>query len=165
MNFAGNAGETQDITVALNDDNIVEGNETFTVTLGTPTNGVGVAGSPATGTINDDDTATLTITNEAAAENVAGGNLVFTVTLNNAVVAGTDVTYGFTDVSATGGGTDYDSAGGTLNFTGAAGETQDITVALNDDNIVEGTETFTVALGNSYQRSWSSWFACHRYDK
>ncbi len=147
LNFTGNAGETQDITVALNNDAIVEGNETFTVALGVPTNGVGVAGSPATGTITDDDSANLTITNEAEDEDAAGGNLVFTVTLNNAVVGGTSVTYSFTDVSATGGGTDYDSTGGTLNFTGNAGETQDITVALNNDAIVEGNETFTVALG------------------
>ncbi|MCL6268237.1 Calx-beta domain-containing protein, partial [Flagellimonas myxillae] len=147
LNFTGNAGETQDITVPLNNDAIVEGNENFTVTLGTPTNGVGVAGSPATGTITDDDSANLTITNETETENVAGGNMVFTVTLNNAVVGGTSVTYGFTDVTASGGGTDYDSTGGTLNFAGNAGETQDIIVALNDDTIVEGDETLTVALG------------------
>ncbi|MCG2463005.1 hypothetical protein K8352_19790, partial [Flavobacteriaceae bacterium F89] len=81
------------------------------------------------------------------AEDVAGGNMVFTVTLNNAVSGGTTVAYSFMDGTATGGGVDYTGTPSNLTFTGTANETQTITVPIVDDNIVEGTETFTVQLG------------------
>ncbi|NKI30595.1 Calx-beta domain-containing protein [Croceivirga thetidis] len=147
LTFVGTAGESETITVTLNDDAIVEGSEEFTVTLGTPSNGVTTSGSPATGTITDNDTATLTITDESADE--GDGTMTFTVTLNNAVVGGTTVGYTFGDAgdTATGGGTDYTGTAGTLTFAGTAGETETITVTLNDDAIVEGTEEFTVTLG------------------
>ena len=144
LTFAGTAGETETITVTLNDDAIVEGSENFTVTLAAPSNGVTAAGSPATGTITDNDSATLTIGDETADE--GDGTMTFTVTLNNAVVGGTTVGYSFTDGTATGGGTDYTGTAGTLTFAGTAGETETITVTLNDDAIVEGSENFTVTL-------------------
>src|SRR5439155_944369 len=69
LTFAGNAGETQVITVNVNGDTIVEANETLTVTLGaaTPLSGLVLASNivssptPATGTITNDDTSLLTI--------------------------------------------------------------------------------------------------------
>ncbi|BFP40075.1 hypothetical protein FGF1_09200 [Flavobacteriaceae bacterium GF1] len=54
--FLGNSGETQFIVVPIIDDNELENSETFTVQLGTPSNGVLLAdGGTATGTILDDD--------------------------------------------------------------------------------------------------------------
>jgi VCBS repeat-containing protein len=63
LSFAGNAGEVQTITVLVNHDGFDESNETFTVSLGAlssigvdPAN-ILILGSPATGTIiNDDNT-------------------------------------------------------------------------------------------------------------
>lgn len=85
-----------------------------------------------------------------------GGDLLFTVTFNNAVdIAAFDVTTGYLDVTATGGGLplvspeDYDNGGQTLNFSGTAGQTLQFTVATLDDAVVEGTETFTVTLISS----------------
>jgi gliding motility-associated-like protein/uncharacterized repeat protein (TIGR01451 family) len=124
---------------------LVEGDENFTVTLGTPTNGVGLSGSPATGTITNDDSATITISNASVAEN--GGNLVFTVNLNNPIAAGTSATYTFANGSATGGGTDYTGAPGTVTFPSNATTPQTITVPINNDLLVEGDENFTVTLG------------------
>lgn len=147
LNFVGDPGETQEITVPITNDAIVEADETFEVVLGTPTNGVGVSGSPATGTITNDDSATLTITDVSATEDVAAGNMVFTVTLDNAVFGGTEVAYSFSDDTAT-GGVDYDdTVGPPLIFVGNPGETQEITVPITDDAIVEADETFEVALG------------------
>ncbi|MCG2463019.1 hypothetical protein K8352_19880, partial [Flavobacteriaceae bacterium F89] len=92
LDFTGTvAGQTRTITVPIVDDNIVEGNETFTLQLGTPTNGVTLGKGSATGTITDNDTASLSIADATVAEDVAGGNMVFTVTLNNAVSGGTTV--------------------------------------------------------------------------
>ncbi|MBD0778264.1 gliding motility-associated C-terminal domain-containing protein [Maribacter sp. ANRC-HE7] len=56
ITFDGTTGEIEQIIVPIVDDAILEDSETFTVQLGTPTNGVSlVAGGSATGTINDDD--------------------------------------------------------------------------------------------------------------
>ena len=74
-----------------------------------------------------------------------GGDLVFTVTLDNAVQDAFDVNVDFTDGSAT-GGTDYDNTAATLNFAGNAGEQHQVTVSTTDDVILEGTEDFTVNL-------------------
>ena len=54
--FTGTAGEVRNITVAIINEVLIESNETFTVQLGTPTNGVGLTGGgTATGTIVNDD--------------------------------------------------------------------------------------------------------------
>ena len=80
-----------------------------------------------------------------------GTGLEFTVTLNNAVAGGFDVSVNFTDGTAT-GGEDYADDAVTLTFLGTAGETQTFTVATFDDAVVEGAEaeTFTVSLSASH---------------
>jgi hypothetical protein len=151
LTFTGTASETQTFTVTPTDDNKVELDETVNVSMDNlvPSE-VAISDIDITDTavvtITDDDSATLTITNQTVDEDVAGGNMVFTVTLNNAVALGTQVGYSFADVTATGGGTDYTGTPGTLTFTGTAGEQETITVPINNDAIVEGTESFTVTL-------------------
>jgi len=68
ITFAGTATETQTIRVQVNADSKVEADEAFTVTLGalsnidpTAADDIGTAGSPATGTITNDDAATISI--------------------------------------------------------------------------------------------------------
>ena len=141
LNFAGTAGENQTFTVATTGDAIVEGEETFTVSLSASNTDVDDSDT-ATGTITDNDTAAVTVEDVSAAE---GGGLVFTVTLDNAVQGGFDVNVGLTDGSAT-GGVDYDNTPPTVSFAGTASETQTFTVTTSDDAIVEGSETFAVAL-------------------
>jgi gliding motility-associated-like protein/uncharacterized repeat protein (TIGR01451 family) len=98
-------------------------------------------------TNEDDESAMITIGSVTVDEDVVGGNLVFTVNLNNPVVNGTSVTYMFTDVSATGGGTDYTGTPGTVIFLPNVTTPQTITVPINDDALLESAETFTIALG------------------
>src|SRR5207253_146987 len=68
LTFAGTAGETHTISVDIATDAIVEGNETFTVTLGTvagttATQAAAITtGAVGTGTISNDDGSTLSIT-------------------------------------------------------------------------------------------------------
>ena len=97
--FAGKAGETQQFTVATLDDAVLEGTETFTVSLDA-VNALVTDTDTATGTITDNDSAAVTVEDVTAAE---GGGLLFTVTLNNAVQGGTTVNVTLTDVTATGG--------------------------------------------------------------
>ncbi|MFV1963450.1 MAG: Calx-beta domain-containing protein, partial [Acidimicrobiia bacterium] len=144
-------GETQQFTVATLDDAILEGTETFTVSLNA-TDPLVTDTDTGTGTITDNDSATITVDNVTAIE---GAGLLFTVTLDNAVQGGFSVNVALTDVSAIGGGAplvspeDYDNVVAALSFAGTTGETQQFTVATLDDAVVEGTETFTVSLSSS----------------
>ena len=162
LTFTGTAGESQTFTVATVQDEVVEEDETFTVSLGVSDAPSGAtAGDPATGTIADDDggtaggDATVTIAEVSTAEAgpagaraVEGNPLTFTVTLNRAVQDGLTVTPIFVDGTAI-EGIDYTANAATLRFIGTAGETQTITVATVQDEVVEEDETFAVSLGVS----------------
>ena len=150
LSFTGTAGETQTFTVPTTQDDVVEGNETFTVGLtvsGTTLTGSITSTDTGTGTINSAtetnvDTATLTINDASAAE---GDGITFTVTLSEAVQGGLTVTPSFTDVTAV-EGTDYDENTTGLSFTGTKGETKTFTVSTDEDAVLEANETFTVSL-------------------
>ncbi len=152
LSFAGTAGETQTFTVLVNGDTKVEANETFTVALGAissaPT-GVTVAGTSQTGTITNDDAATVTLTGGIAQNEGNSGttSYTFTATLNNPVQGGFSVAYTTNDGTATVADNDYTDKDGSLSFAGTSGETQTFTVLVNGDTKVEANETFTVALG------------------
>jgi hypothetical protein len=146
-----NDGETgnKTFTVTILDDNIREGDETFTVTLGTPMGGVTIGTqSSATVTIQDNEgPSTYTIDNVTQAEGNSGTtNFVFTVTKVGATNFASTVGYQTADGTATDADNDYEPTSGTLNF--AANETSmTITVPVNGDMVVEPNETFTVVLG------------------
>ena len=88
----------------------------------------------AIGTINDNDSAALTVGDVAVTE---GGSLVFSVTLDKAVQGAFSVDVGLANDTAT-GGVDFDNSAVTLNFAGAAGETKQFTVTTTDDAVLEG---------------------------
>src|SRR5204863_100790 len=133
LSFTGTAGESHTITVATTADTKGEANKTLTVSLGTVTpQGAGVSasnfstvGSPATGTITNDASATVAITIASVTE---GGHLVLTVTLFPYAPLFRSVAYSSADGSATLADSDYTAASGTLMFTGTANESHTITV-------------------------------------
>ncbi|MCY2990392.1 MAG: hypothetical protein NTY19_21320, partial [Planctomycetota bacterium] len=154
LHFDGTAGESYIITVLVNQDSKVEADETFTVALGAVTPlGAGVdaediseLGSPATGTIVNDDTATLTIVAPAITESNADQTVYFTVTLNQAVQSGLQVD--FSHAAGTANASDYQvTTARPLTFTGGAGESHTIAVIVKGDQVVEDNETFTISLG------------------
>ena len=145
IDFKGNHGEKHTFEVATTEDAVVEGDETFSVTLTISDTEENIFAGIGTGTIVDDDTATVTIANASADE---GDAITFTVTLDNAVAGGLTVTPSFTDGTAT-EGTDYTENTAGLSFTGTAGETKSFTVATTEDAAVEPDETFTVGLAVS----------------
>ncbi|MXZ79979.1 MAG: hypothetical protein F4Z15_01090, partial [Gammaproteobacteria bacterium] len=150
LTFAGTAGEQQTFTVATSQNTLTEGDKTLTVGLtvsGAPS-GV-TAADTATGTIRDDDSASLSIQSVSADE---GNALTFTVTLNlRAVPGGLTVTPTYRDGTATstGAGADYTRNTAALTFAGTAGEQHSFTVSTTEDNLVERDETFTVGLSVS----------------
>ncbi|EAR02190.1 T9SS C-terminal target domain-containing protein [Maribacter sp. HTCC2170] len=99
-------------------------------------------------TNEDDDTASISISDASANEDVPGGNLVFDVVLDNDVVGGLTVDYSFSSgsASANGANADFDNTPGSIVFSGIAGETVQIQVPIVDDAILENSEEFTVEL-------------------
>jgi protocadherin Fat 4 len=139
------------ITVNVNGDTTVEPDETFTVTLSSPTGGATLLTSAADGTIQNDDTGlAITATDASKTEGDSGSKaFTFTVTRTGLVTGTTDVTW-----AVAGSGTNpadaADFAGGTLpgdTLSFAADETSKaITVNVNGDATVELDETFIVTL-------------------
>ena len=144
LSFSGTAGETQTFTVSTTEDEVVEGDETFTV--GLSVSGAGVSpGAPATGTVTDDDAATVTVADASAQE---GEVLAFVVTLDRAVAHdAVALRYATADGTAT-AGEDYEARSGALSF--APGETEaTVTVPTLDDALDEGSETMTLRLSGA----------------
>lgn len=146
--FTGTAGETRTITVPVVGDSVLEINETFSVNLGAPSNSaVTVADGSGTGTINNDDSASLTIGNRTLAEGNSGStNFAFTVSLTGAVQGGFNVPFNTANDSAT-QPSDYASASGNVVFAGSSGETQTVSVAVVGDLVAEADERYFVNLG------------------
>ena len=135
-------------TVATVEDTTVEVNETFTVTLSSPSSNAQLSSTAATaqGTINNDDLATVSV---GDAEGDEDEGVEFTLTLSAAAPA--DVTVDWTASIESG-----DSAStadlattktGTVTITKGA-TTKRFTAPVNDDSTDEPDQTFTVTLSN-----------------
>src|SRR5918992_1095873 len=138
----GDTSETISVTTA--NDPLDEAQESFTVTLATPTNATVAAGQgTATGTIDDDDPLPqVSIANAAAV--AEGGLASFPVTLSAA--SGRTVTVAYTSAHGTSAAADFAGAlSGTVTF--AAGDTSEqIQIQTHDDALDEAQESFTVTL-------------------
>jgi hypothetical protein len=147
LTFTGAAGQMRTIVVTINGDTKVEADETYTVSFNTVSNPGVTITDTGTGTIRNNDTATVTIADVSLIEGNAGpSTMTFTATLSNAVQGGITVNYATANGTATTADNDYVAATGTLTFAGTAGETQTFTVTINGDTKVEANETFTVSL-------------------
>lgn len=149
LTFSGNAGETQTFTITPTGDTKVEVNETLTVSqsnLAATTLGV-VITDGATVTINNDDSAAVTIEDVTGAED--GGAITLTATLDNPVDGGFSIDVTTADDSATTADSDYTALSGhTLTFSGTAGETQTFTITPTADTKVEADERLFGGIGN-----------------
>ncbi len=144
---------TKTVTVTINGDTRVEANETFTVNLSNiQANGrnITIADGSATGTINNDDAATVSIGDATITEgNTSSTNATFTVTLSAAVDVNVSVTVNTANGTATTADNDYTAVTNqTLTFTPGGALTQTVTVPVIGDTKVEANETFNVNLSN-----------------
>ena len=141
----GPGATRQTIEVRTRQDTAAEPNETFTVTLRSPS-GATLRDAGAVGTIIDDDAPdpagpALTVSD---ATGVEGEVLRFEVTLSRS--SDTPVTVDYQTAGGTAlEGTDYDAASGTLTF-GPGATRQTIEVRTRQDTAAEPNETFTVTL-------------------
>ncbi|MBC7852187.1 MAG: right-handed parallel beta-helix repeat-containing protein, partial [Pirellulaceae bacterium] len=141
---------TQTITVLVNGDSKLEGDENFIVRITNPT-GSTINDDVGSGVIlNDDVQPTISIADVTLAEGDGPGTtlFVFTVTLSNG--SATPITVDFTtqDNSATAADLDYVPNAGTLTFLNGD-TTETITVLVNGDTKFEADEAFLVLLSNA----------------
>ena len=141
---------TRPISVTVNGDTTVESDETFSVTLSSPTNAV-LGTATGAGTILTDDTApslpSLAIGSLSLTEGQSGTSAAtFTVTLSPTSTQTVTVAYATADGTAA-AGSDYVAKSGTLFFP-AGVSTRPISVTVNGDTAVEPNETFSVRLSS-----------------
>ena len=116
-------------------------NETFTVALSGPTSAtIPAGGGTGTGTITDDDAATLSINDVTVTEADAGPvTATFTVTLSAASSQTVTVDFATTDGTAM-AATDYVANSGQLTFLPNSPLTRTVTVVVNGDQIDEANQ-------------------------
>ncbi len=138
---------TQQVTVNVTGDTVVEPNETFFVNLSN-SSGASIFDSQGVGTVLNDDGPVLRINNVSVTEGDFGSQAAtFTVTLSPASSGTVTVNYATANGSAA-AGSDYTATSGKLTF--APGETsKPIPVPVRGDTVVEPNETFVVNLSGA----------------
>ncbi|WP_290703118.1 Calx-beta domain-containing protein [Amphritea sp.] len=148
-------GETsQDITVTLNGDNLLELDETFTIGLNAPA-GTGqhsfTTQSIEQTIINDDDQmAIVSLSSDAAEGTGSQGVYSFTVTRNGSVDGTSSVDWQIVHGTTNAG--DFAAISGTVSFIDGQGSAT-IFVNTIGDRVLENDETFSVELTNPGQGS------------
>ena len=129
-------------SIGTNEDSTDEENETFTVTLSSPSNAT-ITDATGTGTINNDDNPpTVSVANAAALE---GNDIDFMVTLS--VASGKTVKVNYATSEATTAEADDFTAVSVTTLTFSPGETlMTFMVSTTQDSIDEDDETFGVTL-------------------
>ena len=146
LTFApGETSETFEVTI--NDDALVEPDETVNLALSNPVNADPGTLMAATLTIEDDDMPTVDFESAPYTVDEGDGTATITVTLSGAWGQQVTVDYATSDGTAKEPG-DYTAASGTLTFTpGDVSETFDVTII--DDALDEPAETVTLTLSNA----------------
>ena len=136
---------SKQVTVRVTGDTLDEPHETYTLNLSNPF-GATVADGRGAGTILDDDPqVSISVDDVSRAE--SNGPAAFTVSLSKASGKVVTVAYASADGSAV-SPDDYAARSGTLVFL--AGETsKTVSVPLNDDQVEEPNETFTLGLSSA----------------
>lgn len=149
LSFTGTDGEPKTITVTVPGDATVELDENFYVNLSNVSHaGVTLVDGQGTGTITNNDAATVSINNISINEGNSGTtDFTFNATLSHAVNSAVMVDFNTSPGTAT-AGTDYTASNGTLTFSGTAGEIETITISVNGDTDFEAAETFNAMLSN-----------------
>ncbi len=147
--FVGTVAETHTFTVTPTVDAKVENDETLSISM-VNLLGTGLAvdiTDVATITINNDDSASITIADVSANED--DGSITVTLTLDNPVAGGFTVDVSSADGTATIADMDYTSiTNQTLTFVGTTNEIQTFIVTPTVDAKVEIDETIMVGLSN-----------------
>ncbi|MFC1619122.1 Calx-beta domain-containing protein [Candidatus Neomarinimicrobiota bacterium] len=145
---------TTNISANINNDGLDEANETFIITLSSPTNSSLGTNQTHTYTITDNDdppTIQFADTLSSGSEGTATANLQVSLSALSGLTA--TVNYSVTGAgSATGGGVDYTLVAGTATIT-AGTQSTNISVSIVDDPLDEPSETVVVTLADPINAS------------
>ena len=149
-------GATQNISVAIVNDALVEAAETLTLDLGVESGGTAAqqavvnVGSPAahTLTVVDNDSANVSASGAVNPEGNVNTTMQFNLQLDVATPGGFNIGYQTRDDTAL-AGSDYIAANGSVSFVGTAGESHSISIGIIGDLIPEADERFFVDLTSS----------------
>jgi outer membrane autotransporter protein len=141
-------GSNKTFSIPINDDSLVEPNETIIITLSDPTGGDTLGTfNPKTLTINDNEDP-LQFSAENYAVNETARTVLVTVDRPNNTKAGVSVDYA-TVAGTASAGTDFTATSGRVSWgAGEATPSKSFSVAITDDTLFEGSETFSVVLSN-----------------
>ncbi len=144
----GEAGE-KSFQVNIIEDPLFEPDESVILSITNANPGVPITRADAVLTIDDnDDPGGVSFDSGTYTIDEAGSSLQLSVSRSGGDLAGAaSVEYGTTDLSAS-AGSDYTAASGTLNWMPGEGGPKTINIAVSDDSVNEGDETFSVILSN-----------------
>lgn len=147
LHFAGNDGETQTFTIEVTADNTVELDEQVNVLLSNPV-GATITKAIGTGTIGNDDSATVSINDVTTPEGDIGDTEVqLQITLSNPVEGTIRVYYKTQDITATTSDGDYIQLfENFVELGGPLGQTVPVTVSVVGDEKFEPDEDFALVL-------------------
>ncbi len=146
LNWAHNDAATKTIQIDITDDTVTEGDESFTLTLSSATNGATIGTATATITINANDqygAITLPVT---AADANEGDNLSVVVERNGGSEDEVSVYYETVHVDTD--NSDYTSSSGTLTWADGNADDKTIDIDITDDSGAENDEVFRVELSS-----------------
>jgi aspartate 1-decarboxylase len=146
----GSSVNSQTVSVTINGDTKVEGNETFFINLSGPTNGAVIGDGQGIGTIVNDDVSTgnISINDVSITEGNNGTKLATFTATRTGGTAAFNVNYATADSTATVADGDYTGRSGVLSF-GSGVNSQTISVTINGDIKPEANETFLVNLSGA----------------
>ena len=152
------AGDTQEILyITITDDTAAESSETITIHWENDLSGGNGDATPAsmdfTGTITDNDSGVQLSIQDASADE-SSGSIVFTIDISGTF--NQNVSFNYTTsikASDTAEAEDFTAETNTLHTLSAGSPTGIIEVFLNDDDLYEGDETFTVTISNPVNAS------------
>ncbi len=147
LSWADGNKSQKSITIDYLEDILVEGTETFRITLNSPTGGATLGSYRSQDCTIKDDELSFGFLGPSASTPEQDGLLTFSIERNGSRKEAASVDYSTSDGSAT-DGSDFASTSGTLTWAAGDAEAKTIEIPINDDTLDEPDETFTVSLDN-----------------
>ncbi len=152
--YDGTLTTAVDINLSINNDSVVEANETIQLALANPSAGLEIidANSDSTTqdthtyTILDDDTAELSINDVSLSED---GTFTFTITSDKVASQDMTLVVNTADGTATLADSDYTALTNVLATITAGSTSTTVTVTVSNDAVVENNETFFLNLSEA----------------
>ena len=138
------------VSVSIIGDTVVEGNETFSLKLSSPSRSIPLVVGTGTATILNDDAGPGLAIGDVSVQEGGGGTTqaVFTIRLSQPSSVPVSMHYQTADGTAT-AGTDYDAIPDTVLTIAAGTVSQTVTVTVHGDLVDEADETFIVLLSSA----------------